>query len=294
MSGAMKGFCRRALAGLTLCVSHFAFCAVTRPFPMLGLSGTIGDLPVVMIVTPADDTHLRDVHYSYVSQHREIPLKAKAQGETFIFVEPGGGVFDLRFVTSRPDPGPVNWRNAAGLQGTWMKGARHLPVVLHIEIVRDGLRDCALYPEAKPVMGVGPHFPGQGCEELPDRRRLDACIGQPYSSDSEVVACVDGAMRPCRSDQKNANGCTGNVASYLEQVIDVRLSSDGRTRFDERAYGRWRERAVSSCKATTDFGVDGTGYGADIMRCMATEELRLLQNGLRPLPQPIRTHPPRH
>ena len=73
---------------------------LSRNVRQLGMSGTVGNYPIAMVATLENDTRLLDIHYSYASQKRKIPLVARVEGANVTLSEPGGGVFALHFVSS--------------------------------------------------------------------------------------------------------------------------------------------------------------------------------------------------
>ncbi|MFT8680638.1 hypothetical protein, partial [Gluconacetobacter sp.] len=287
-------FLRRAilvLSSAALMGHHIgAYAADTaRHIHQFGMSGTIGDRPIAMVATLENGTRVVDIHYSYASQGRTIPLTATIARQTVTLSAPDGGVFDLHFVSSaHPAPAILDFDTATGLQGTWHQGSDRQPVSIRFVLSRDHLEDCIFYPSS--IVSGKPHFPDQGCEHTPDRTLLNACITKPYVSDATTVRCLDSTLHTCRADQRNMTMCALNLTSYLEQAIAQRLDTGGQALLDGHAYRRWDKKIAASCKATSDFSPDGSGYAADQDLCTARERLRLLQNGLRPSATPIRPH----
>lgn len=85
-------------------------------------------------------------------------------------------------------------------------------------------------------------------------------------------------MQPCHDDQYNINFCTGNIGTYLDEIIEQQIRNG--VRMDLSTYQQWNATRKASCIATSSFSPDGSGYGADIALCMSAERLRLLQNRL--------------
>ncbi|MBB3173062.1 hypothetical protein FHR90_000880 [Endobacter medicaginis] len=93
--------------------------------------GRLGTLPIGMTLAIRDGHVLPGSHYFYDSHLADIPLAGRA-GPDLTMTEPGGGVFDLRFVDARQSP-VADPHQATGLQGVWRQGTRSLPVVLRDE-----------------------------------------------------------------------------------------------------------------------------------------------------------------
>lgn len=260
-----------------------------RRLDQLGMRGNVGEAPIAMIATLDEQHTLVDIHYSYASRGEKIPLTAAVDGSVLTLTEPGGGKFDLHFVshgTARQD-GPLGFYTATGLEGRWKHATRELPVRIQFVQTRDVLEDCIFYPD--PVFETQqPHFPAPGCEHTPDKAALDACIASPFVSDQATIECAKATLRPCRFDQFNQNFCTSNLSSYLDQVIESRLRQPATSSMTEERYPAWSKAARTSCEHSSEFGSDGSGHGADVVMCIAYEQLRLLQRHLEPASQPIR------
>jgi len=282
---------RQLLACLMVAlVGSVAFAATPPPKGVedFGMKGTIGPYPIAVIVRVRDEVQIIAAHYSYASKKVPIPLTNHIQGDEVILQEPGGGTFQLHFVTGDPSAKkPLTFWTSTGLTGSWTKNGKSLPVRIGFAETGQDLEDCAFYP-AERTSTAGPHFPNPGCEYTPDRMALDACIASPFMSDNEVIACISRATSTCHQDQFNMNMCVGNLSNYLDQSIQNRLNRSGaKPAMDAAAYKRWTNSRQASCEKSSDFSPDGSGYGADIAFCMSDEMLRLLQNKLKATLKPF-------
>lgn len=288
----------RALAVILAWLGLAASASMAAADDLYGIGGVIGDHPVAMMIEVHDHTQVVKAQYSYASQGVPIPLGAAIAGDQLTLTEPGGGVFHLRFVTSDTSaPHPLNFYRSTGLKGDWVKAGRTLPVDLHFMRVGarpDDLPDCALYPVKPPAKGQPAAFPMPGCTHTPDKATLDHCLGQKLSSGENAFSCIAAAEKPCRQDQADANLCSLNVASYLDARVKRQVATLKTKRLDLGTYKRWTATRTKTCEQSSDFGPDGSGYGADINDCMSAELLRLLQGGLDPDLPPARSSPPKH
>ena len=287
--------CFRLLVLLTVSFTLLGIAcgaASAQDTSQLGMRGTVGKYPIAMIATLENNAKLVSIHYSYASERKIIPLTGEVDGSTVRLSEPSGAVFNLHFVSSQSASKPQGFYFSTGLRGTWSNDQRHLPVHLTFVMSRDHLKDCIFYPQ--PPASNGPHFPEPGCEHTPDKAALDKCIAQPFNSSKASIGCIETATRTCRSDQQNTNFCAANINSYLDQTIERRLRNSDAASMDMLSYQHWDKEVAFNCKATSDFGPDGSGYNADIAICIAGERLRLIQKSFNPSKDPIRAHQASH
>lgn len=255
----------------------------------VGMTGTVGDSPIVMIMTLENKTDPIAAHYSYVAQKIVIPLEIKITNQKIILSEPSGGVFDLHF---KPPNGkntlPLSFYTSIGLEGRWYNRAKSLPVSIQFEITRDHLKDCIFYPDPKKV--GRPDFFDSGCEHTPDKAVIDKCLSEAYTSNKIVNTCMDMSLRTCRFDQRNMNVCISNINYYFDGIIEKHTDSNKETSLTAQSYQNWIKKVSENCRETSSFGPEGSGFSFDIEFCVSAEKLRFIQNNFQQIDMPLRSH----
>lgn len=143
----MKAMGRALSAAIGACVLIYAstpLAAEAPPTPPKGLStkqmeGKVGPYVVGMNLLLHDHVAFSSGHYFYASKLVDIPLKGRIEGESVTLEEPDGGVFHLRLVSNGSAKGQVlTFYTSTGLEGSWTKGSKTLPVVLQFTTGYDG------------------------------------------------------------------------------------------------------------------------------------------------------------
>ena len=92
------------------------------------LRGTVGTARVGAYFVLREGSQFVRGHYFYAAHLQDIPLSGGVDKGTIVLREPEGGVFRLRVRGSAT--GQPTFANSTGLEGTWTRGARTLPVSL--------------------------------------------------------------------------------------------------------------------------------------------------------------------
>jgi hypothetical protein len=103
------------------------------------MEGKIGDQIIGASMTIANHDEYVAGHYFYGRHLKDIPLTGRRVGDGLVLTEPGGGTFQLHFVTNEQTlHRPLDFYYSTGLQGQWVQNARSLPVVLGFTWEYDG------------------------------------------------------------------------------------------------------------------------------------------------------------
>jgi hypothetical protein len=130
--------CLRALfALLALAVPAAAQQASGRE--TMTMDGVVGPYRVGMNLTVRDHRIFEAGHYYYAHHPVDIPLTGEVSGEDVTLNEPGDGVFKLHLVTNAATKQrPLTFYISTGLEGTWTKGGRTLPVKITFDSAYPG------------------------------------------------------------------------------------------------------------------------------------------------------------
>ena len=112
------------------------------------LEGAVGAYPVGMSITVEGGSTFDAGHYFYDRQLKDIPLTGRIDGRSVTLSAPGGETFRLTLRGNGGTGGDgASFETSVGLDGTWTKGARRLPVKLGMDFVTQGPPDARLYAD---------------------------------------------------------------------------------------------------------------------------------------------------
>lgn len=93
--------------------------------------GTLGTARIGLTLTVKGDRTITGGHYFYAKYLTDIPLTGAMQTGTVALKGRDGGSFDLKFRGNGSEAGkPLEFNNSVGLDGTWSKDGKSLPVKL--------------------------------------------------------------------------------------------------------------------------------------------------------------------
>jgi hypothetical protein len=108
--------------------------AVAQPadgLETMTMIGSIGPYRIGMNIVVRDHRAFEAGHYYYARHPVDIPLTGEVSGENVTLNEPGNGTFRLHFVTNAgTKERPLTFYNSTGLEGTWTKDGKTLPVTI--------------------------------------------------------------------------------------------------------------------------------------------------------------------
>ncbi len=121
----------RALA-IAIVAAMAALAAVAQDSTPTQISyeGTLGAARIGLTLI-AKGTSITGGHYFYAKYLTDIPLTGSIQPGTLTLKGSDGGAFALKFVGNGSEGGkPLDFNNSVGLEGTWSKDGKSLPVKL--------------------------------------------------------------------------------------------------------------------------------------------------------------------
>ncbi len=93
--------------------------------------GTLGPTRIGLTVVVKGGNTITGGHYFYAKYLADIPLTGTTQPGALSLQGKDGGSFALKFVGNGSERGnPLNFENSVGLEGTWSKDGKSLPVNL--------------------------------------------------------------------------------------------------------------------------------------------------------------------
>lgn len=99
----------------------------------ISYEGTLGPARIGLTVVVTNGV-VSGGHYFYAKYLTDIQLNGSAQPGALTLEGKDGGVFALKFVGNGSEGGkPLNFENSVGLEGTWSKDGKTLPVKLTAE-----------------------------------------------------------------------------------------------------------------------------------------------------------------
>jgi hypothetical protein len=97
----------------------------------ISYEGTLGSTRIGMTLIVKGDNVITGGHYFYAKYLTDIPLTGTMQPGAVTLKGQDGGSFDLRFKGNGSEGGkPLDFNNSVGLEGTWSKEGKSLPVKL--------------------------------------------------------------------------------------------------------------------------------------------------------------------
>jgi len=116
-----------ALLCLALAAAH---AQETGSTTQISYEGTLGPARIGLTVVVKSDA-VSGGHYFYAKYLTDIPLTGSSRPGALALQGQDGGVFALRFVGNGSEAGkPLDFQNSVGLEGTWSKDGKTLPVKL--------------------------------------------------------------------------------------------------------------------------------------------------------------------
>jgi len=94
-------------------------------------TGTLGSARIGLALLVKDRTTVVGGHYFYATYLTDIPLAGSSRSGTLTLTGRDGGAFALAFVGNGSEAGkPLDFDNSVGLEGTWSRDGKTLPVKL--------------------------------------------------------------------------------------------------------------------------------------------------------------------
>jgi hypothetical protein len=101
---------------------------------LLSYQGTLGPTRIGLTVVVKSSNTITGGHYFYAKYLTDIPLTGTMKSGGLSLDGKDGGAFALAFVGNGSEGGkPLNFDNSVGLEGTWSKDGKSLPVKLAAE-----------------------------------------------------------------------------------------------------------------------------------------------------------------
>jgi hypothetical protein len=121
----------RPIFAMLLCLaSAVAHAQDAGGATQISYEGTLGPARIGLTVIVKNGA-VSGGHYFYAKYLTDIPLNGSIQPGALTLHGQDGGVFALKFVGNGSEAGkPLNFENSVGLEGTWSKDGKSLPVKL--------------------------------------------------------------------------------------------------------------------------------------------------------------------
>jgi len=129
--------CRRwvgfTLSVLTAATGVVALGQDSSGSTRISYEGTVAATRIGLTLIVKPDNTLSGGHYFYARYLTDIPLTGAMQPGAVMLKGQDGGSFELKFKGNGSEAGkPLNFNNSVGLEGTWSKEGKSLPVKLEV------------------------------------------------------------------------------------------------------------------------------------------------------------------
>lgn len=124
-------FLRRRVLLLAVCLLSTAAAQTRGTLNRYTYDGTVGAARIGMVLFVSSGGEVSTGHYFYARYLTDIPLTATRANGRLELHEAGGGIFRMAFKGNGSENGqPLNFSNSIGLEGTWTKQGKTVPVSL--------------------------------------------------------------------------------------------------------------------------------------------------------------------
>ncbi|KXV70892.1 hypothetical protein AD952_11475 [Acetobacter cerevisiae] len=86
------------------------------------------------------------------------------------------------------------------------------------------------------------------------------------------------------------NICISNINYYFDGITEKHFDSNKETSLTAQSYQNWVKKVSESCRETSSFSPEGSGFSSDIELCVSAEKLRFIQNNFQKIDTPLRSH----
>lgn len=118
-------------AGILLVLAVVAKAQDSTGANQISYEGTLGQARIGLTLIVKADNTITGGHYFYAKYLTDIPLTGALQPGTVTLKGQDGGSFDLKFKGNGSEGGkPMDFNTSVGLEGTWSKDGKSLPVKL--------------------------------------------------------------------------------------------------------------------------------------------------------------------